>query len=551
MESEVLSIPPFTPDLLAKNMETNARAARFRTLGAACRDHGINRLLLAHHADDQAETVLMRIMTGRKGNALKGMEAVKNIPECYDMHGVYQSGDLDRPIPSGESIENLDMVSKARGRIEAGGVQILRPLLNFEKSRLIATCQESEMPWVEDLTNADPTLTTRNAIRHVFQTAVLPKALQIESLVNLSKRTAERRKDRVRDVERLYRSLKKRLDVRSGTLWVQLPQSMAPKEDVEPEKLRHWRSVAALLLHRILELVSPNREITIPHLTTALNYVFPALSTEDGDDKTLENPPSSFTIAGVLFERIPPTRAPKGWATNNTYLLSRQPFRDHRGASRSDITIPPSLILSSESNGCQEKDATSTLSQHNFVLWDNRFWISVHNPYPAHKSLVIRALRETDLRPFFKQLPSWIKHRVEREMREAAPHGRIFTLPAIFLVDKRKEKVKDDTPNMNEESIETVKGVSTVVEEDSASPVQKEETQEQLAHRLRRERSAVRSARKAAEAAAKPVRRERLLAIPTFGIGIEPAIYDKLKLRWRYRQVDFHGMLTEINEKQS
>ena len=42
------------------NLETVARRLRYQALGTRCRHQAIMSLMVAHHADDQAETVLIR-----------------------------------------------------------------------------------------------------------------------------------------------------------------------------------------------------------------------------------------------------------------------------------------------------------------------------------------------------------------------------------------------------------------------------------------------------------------------------------------------------------
>src|ERR1700761_8273989 len=64
------------------NLESIARRLRYQALGRACRDRGINSLLLAHHRDDQAETVLARLISEYRGTGLKGMRSKAAIPEC-------------------------------------------------------------------------------------------------------------------------------------------------------------------------------------------------------------------------------------------------------------------------------------------------------------------------------------------------------------------------------------------------------------------------------------------------------------------------------------
>ncbi|NQW12248.1 MAG: tRNA lysidine(34) synthetase TilS [Alphaproteobacteria bacterium] len=92
-----------------------AREARYRLLGDACRAGGIETLVLAHHLDDQAETVLYRIERDTGPDGLAGMGRV----------------------------------------VERDGVRLLRPLLDVPKARLIATCQIAGLVFVDDPTNRD------------------------------------------------------------------------------------------------------------------------------------------------------------------------------------------------------------------------------------------------------------------------------------------------------------------------------------------------------------------------------------------------------------
>lgn len=92
-----------------------ARDARYAALRTACVEAGIPHLLLAHHAGDQAETVLMR-RRSRSGPA--GLAAMPVVAEQSEL-------------------------------------RVLRPLLGVPPARLRATLRAREIAWVEDPSNAD------------------------------------------------------------------------------------------------------------------------------------------------------------------------------------------------------------------------------------------------------------------------------------------------------------------------------------------------------------------------------------------------------------
>lgn len=97
-------------------LQAAARTERYRLLSAECRRRGILHLLLAHHADDQAETVAMRAARGSGSDGLAGMAAL----------------------------------------VERADVRLLRPLLSVPRARLTATLQARGVPWIDDPSNTDP-----------------------------------------------------------------------------------------------------------------------------------------------------------------------------------------------------------------------------------------------------------------------------------------------------------------------------------------------------------------------------------------------------------
>jgi tRNA(Ile)-lysidine synthase len=97
-------------------LQEAARGARYRLLRAACRRRGLLHLLVAHHADDQDETVAMRAARQSGPDGLAGMSGAVELPE----------------------------------------VRLLRPLLGVSRSRLTATLLARGVPWIDDPSNADP-----------------------------------------------------------------------------------------------------------------------------------------------------------------------------------------------------------------------------------------------------------------------------------------------------------------------------------------------------------------------------------------------------------
>lgn len=99
----------------ASGLQAAARAARYDLLAAHAHAHGLSGLATAHHLDDQAETLLMRLA---RGSGVDGLAAMPTLTHW-------------------------------------AGVAILRPLLDVPKARLIATLQAAGVVWLEDPSNAD------------------------------------------------------------------------------------------------------------------------------------------------------------------------------------------------------------------------------------------------------------------------------------------------------------------------------------------------------------------------------------------------------------
>lgn len=178
-------------------VESAARAARYRALTERCRALGALHLLTAHHAADQAETVLLRLCRGSGPDGLAGMAATRNL----------------------------------------GDVRLLRPLLGVAPARLRSTCRAAGLAWFEDPTNAGD----GNARARLRRVGGLLEAdgLTVAGLARTAARAAAQR--------RLLEGLTADLLARSVALspWGYVELDAAPLAQADPE-------LAARALIRVL-----------------------------------------------------------------------------------------------------------------------------------------------------------------------------------------------------------------------------------------------------------------------------------------------------------
>jgi tRNA(Ile)-lysidine synthase len=103
----------------AAGLPAAARTARYRLLAKAARQSGATHILTAHTRDDQAETLLMRLL---RGSGIAGLSAMAR-------------------------------------QSERDGVWLARPFLQVPKSRLIHTLAKAKVGFADDPTNRDPHFT--------------------------------------------------------------------------------------------------------------------------------------------------------------------------------------------------------------------------------------------------------------------------------------------------------------------------------------------------------------------------------------------------------
>lgn len=101
------------------NLQAGARAARYAALGTWMVERRLDAIATAHHLDDQAETLLMRL---NRSSGVSGLAGVRG------------SG----PLPT-----------------EDGGL-LIRPLLGWRRAELQAVCEAGGVRTVNDPSNLDP-----------------------------------------------------------------------------------------------------------------------------------------------------------------------------------------------------------------------------------------------------------------------------------------------------------------------------------------------------------------------------------------------------------
>ncbi|PIA42695.1 hypothetical protein AQUCO_02000266v1 [Aquilegia coerulea] len=120
------------------HLQEMARDMRYQIFQNVCTENQIGVLLVAHHADDQAELFILRLSRNSGVLGLAGMAFTSQL------------------FPT--QIDDCGETSSSHG------ILLVRPLLEFSKFSLYRICQGGNQEWVEDPTNHSP-LFARNRIR--------------------------------------------------------------------------------------------------------------------------------------------------------------------------------------------------------------------------------------------------------------------------------------------------------------------------------------------------------------------------------------------------
>ena len=198
---------------ISGNIEARARSARYEALTELCTYHGIEDLLLAHHQNDQAETVLLQLLRGA------GVAGLSSMPESRAL---------------------------ATSTEKASSITLWRPLLRLSREELEAYAREHKLKWIEDPSNRSSKY-RRNAIRK----SVLPtlESIQPGATANLA-RSADMLAQAQQLLDRLAQQDGKKIhNTKTNTLSMQPLLALNTGDPAAANNvLRYWLKAAGLTM---------------------------------------------------------------------------------------------------------------------------------------------------------------------------------------------------------------------------------------------------------------------------------------------------------------
>lgn len=195
-------------------VEAAARAFRYDFFAQQLHQQKADWVATAHQADEQVETILLKLIRGGQLAQLTGMAA-------------------SRPL--------------------AGG-RVIRPLLPFTKERLKAYAREQQVPWYEDATNQE-LIASRNRVRH----QLIPLLKQENPQV-------------VEHVMTYAQQLQATLMISDQALDQQL-QTIMTRSDNVAGLLRHSIAEQRLLLTRLIKQQAPTISAGYPQIDQCLQLL--------------------------------------------------------------------------------------------------------------------------------------------------------------------------------------------------------------------------------------------------------------------------------------
>lgn len=174
-------------DKPSSNIQAVARNERYKIISSYCKVNEIAHLITGHHADDQAETVFMRIM---RGSGVDGISGINAISKIWD-------------------------------------INVLRPMLSIDKESIIAAIEQIEWAYVDDPSNKNEKF-ARVQVRNFLSE---PRWRFMKSKLLLLSKNAGRSRDYLEQQTRLF--LQDFCDVcPAGTFSINLNEFQSAHEEI-------------------------------------------------------------------------------------------------------------------------------------------------------------------------------------------------------------------------------------------------------------------------------------------------------------------------------
>lgn len=283
------------------SIEMAARELRYAFFARLCREYGYSCVVVAHNANDNAETLILNLV---RGCGLKGICGMKE----------YSYMDVDCTGISGEDISGeyaSDADNSGRWRLK-----IWRPLLTMSRRQIEGYAFTNSVKWREDRTNSSSEY-KRNLIRN----EVLPL---LEKLNPSVVRTLNADMDNFRDAAALVESLSSGQNVRRvDGRTVEISFNAAAE---------HWRyrlfsdleaqAVSPAVISQIVDLVGSGRTVSGKRfsssgknivMTSGTVLVQDAVAAEKGPDSVIVEGPGEYSLNGVPF-RVEVFEKPEGFS---------------------------------------------------------------------------------------------------------------------------------------------------------------------------------------------------------------------------------------------
>ena len=296
------------------NIEARARAGRYEALTDLCVEYGIEDLLLAHHQNDQAETVLLQLL---RGAGVAGAAA----------------------MPSSRQLDS-----------KQGKITLWRPLLDQSKKELEAYAKEQKLKWIEDLSNQDSKY-RRNAIRKTIIPAL--EKIQPEAIANLA-RSAGLLSEAQTLLDRLAMQDGKTILLKNGIELKQLIELAKKDLPAANNLLRYWLKTNELTMPSQERLAAWWRDLNTVKAGAQLEWVH--------DEKSIRLWRGVLQIEGLklgewIFKTIPSSSKTAGFPSLWVKEAQQKGLLTHKNRSGSEkIQIKANAPRKTLKNLFQEGD---------------------------------------------------------------------------------------------------------------------------------------------------------------------------------------------------